>query len=81
MNGATFTKVCSNETRIDYRGMKFLLVEQARGFGGIGRAIQLYALDGFKREHIKEIGWTRDEVRMHITKRKRYYLCRLNYSP
>ena len=61
MNGATFTKVCSNETRIDYRGMKFLLVEQYRGSGGMGRAIQLYALDGFKRQHLKEMGWTKDD--------------------
>mgnify|MGYP003330611102 FL=1 len=73
MNGATFTKVCSNETRIDYRGMKFLLVEQDRGSGGMGRAIQLYALDGFKREHIKEIGWTRDDNAVGMRSSDAYY--------
>jgi hypothetical protein len=59
--GATFTKVSDNETRIDYKDKKFLLVEQPRGVYSIGRAIQLYTLDGFKREHLKEMGWTRDD--------------------
>ena len=73
MNGATFTKVSNNETRLDYRGMKFLLVEQTRGVYSIGRAIQLYALDGFKREHIKEIGWTRDDNALGMRSSDAYY--------
>ena len=73
MNGATFTKVSNNETRLDYKGMKFLLVEQTRGVYSIGRAIQLYALDGFKREHIKEIGWTRDDNALGMRSSDAYY--------
>ena len=56
-----FTQVSPSEVRVDYRGIKFLLVEQDRGIYGKGRAIQLYQLDGLIKTHIKEIGWTKSD--------------------
>ena len=56
-----FTQVSPSEVRVDYRGIKFLLVEQDRGIYGKGRAIQLYQLDGLIKAHIKEIGWTQSD--------------------
>jgi hypothetical protein len=56
-----FTTVSSNEVRLDYKGNKFMLVEQNRGVYGIGRAIQLYLMEGFEKKHIKEIGWTKGD--------------------
>jgi hypothetical protein len=61
MSTPIFKSVDNTETRLDYKGHKFLLVEQNRGVYGMGRAIQLYQLDGLKKEHIKEIGWTRGD--------------------
>lgn len=56
-----FTKVSDNEYKFEYKGHKFLLKENDRGVYGIGRAIQLYQLDGLKKEHIKEICWTKSD--------------------
>jgi hypothetical protein len=61
MKKPKFTQIAPNEIRIDYRGHKFMLVERTRGVYGIGRAIQLYLLEGFDKKHIKEIGWTRSD--------------------
>jgi hypothetical protein len=61
MTQAKFTTIDSAETRLDYKGHKFLLREQSRGFYGAGMAIQLYQLDGLKKTHIKEIGWTKSD--------------------
>ena len=56
-----FTVISETENRIDYKGIKFLLVEQSRGVYGTGRSIQLYQMDGLKKTHIKEIGWTKTD--------------------
>jgi len=56
-----FLKVDQNETRLDYKGYKFLLIEQDRGVYSAGKAIQLYQLDGVIKKHVKEIGWTKDD--------------------
>ena len=56
-----FTQVSPSEVRVDYRGIKFLLIERDRGVYGAGRAIQLYQLDGLIKTHIKEIGWTKSD--------------------
>ena len=61
MNTPKFTHIDDSEVRLDYRDHKFLLVEQRRGCLSIGRAVQLYQLDGLKKEHIKELGWTRSD--------------------
>ncbi len=61
MSKATFTRIDSTETRLDYKGIKFLLKENSRGVYGIGSAVQLYQMDGLKKEHIKEIGWTKSD--------------------
>ena len=61
MKKAKFTTISPNETRIDYKGHKFLLIEQNRGFYGAGRAVQLYLLEGFEKKHLKEIGWTKSD--------------------
>ena len=56
-----FTKISDNEIKFEYKGHKFLLVEQDRGFYSMGRAVQLYEVNGLKREHLKEIAWTKDD--------------------
>jgi hypothetical protein len=63
-----FTQVSSNEIKLelthDYLTQcdrSFILVEQNRGVYSIGRAVQLYQLDGLKKEHIKELAWTKDD--------------------
>jgi hypothetical protein len=61
MEKAKFTKVSENETRLDYKGNKFMLVEQDRGVYSSGRAIQLYLMKGFDKQHIKELGWTKSD--------------------
>ena len=61
MEKAKFTTISSNETRLDYKGNKFMLIEQNRGVYGMGRAIQLYLMKGFEKEHLKEIGWTKSD--------------------
>ena len=61
MEKAKFTKVSENETRLDYRGHKFMLVEQRRGVYSGGRAIQLYLMEGFDKKHLKELGWTKSD--------------------
>jgi hypothetical protein len=61
MTQPKFTTVDSSETRLDYKSYKFLLKEQSRGFYGAGKAIQLFQLDGLKKTHIKEIGWTKSD--------------------
>ena len=61
MSKPIFKQIDSRETRLDYKGHKFLLIEQNRGVYGMGSAIQLYQLNGLKKEHIKEIGWTKSD--------------------
>jgi hypothetical protein len=61
MKSAKFTQISPSETRLDYEGNKFLLVEQSRGVYGAGRAIQLYLVHGFERKHLKELGWTKSD--------------------
>lgn len=61
MNTPKFTHIDDSEVRLDYKNHKFLLVEQRRGCLSIGRAVQLYQLDGLKKEHIKELGWTKSD--------------------
>lgn len=56
-----FTKVSENEIKFEYKGYRFLLIESDRGVYGIGKAVQLYQLDALKKEHIKEIAWTKDD--------------------
>lgn len=58
---AKFTQVSTNEVRLDYKDNKFMLVEQNRGVYGMGRAVQLYLMDGFEKKHIKEMGWTKGD--------------------
>lgn len=53
-----FTKVAPNEVKIEYKGNKFVLIEDKRGVYGLGRAIQLYQLKDFDKTHLKEVGWT-----------------------
>lgn len=56
-----FKKVSENEYSFEYKGYKLLLVEKDRGVYGIGRAVQLYKLEGLKKHHLKEIGWTKKD--------------------
>jgi len=61
MSKIEFKKISSNEVKFEYKGKKFLLGEKDRGVYGMGRAVQLYLLDGFDRKHIKEMGWTQSD--------------------
>ena len=56
-----FNKVSPNEFVFEYKGNKFMLVENDRGVFGIGKAIQLYQLNGLLKTHIKEVGWTKSD--------------------
>ena len=59
-----FARASANEMKMNYRDLKFLLVEKDRGVYGAGRAVQLYRLDGLDKVHIKEIGWTKSDNNM-----------------
>lgn len=61
MTKPIFKTIDSNETRLDYKGHKFLLIEQSRGVYGMGRSIQLYQMEGLKKQHVKELGWTKTD--------------------
>lgn len=61
MKRPKFTVISQNEIRLDYKDLKFMLVEQKRGVYSIGRAVQLYQMDGFQKTHIKELGWTKTD--------------------
>ena len=56
-----FSKIADKEMRLDYKGMKFLLIQQKRGVYSNGAAVQLYSLDGVKKEHVKELGWVKGD--------------------
>ena len=54
-------RIDASTVKIATKTESFLLIEQSRGVYGSGKAIQLYHLNGIKQEHVKEIGWTRDD--------------------
>jgi hypothetical protein len=56
-----FTRVSGNEIKLEFDNSRFLLIEDRRGVYSIGKAVQLYQLDGLKKEHIKELAWTRSD--------------------
>lgn len=57
-----FTQLSVDEVKINYRGMKFLLIEGDRGFYGAGRAIHLYKLeDNLDKKLMVEVGWTQTD--------------------
>jgi hypothetical protein len=56
-----FTKIDESETLLEYKNYRFMLVERSRGVFGLGKAVQLYRLDGFDKKHIKELGWTKSD--------------------
>ena len=61
MKKPNFTSVAPNEVKISYKGFNFLLKENSRGVYGLGRAIQLYQLNGLEKVHIKEVCWTKSD--------------------
>lgn len=63
---AKYTQICGNEYKLQYSSKfgittTFLLIEQRQGKNGYGKVMALYYLDGFKREFIKNIGWTKTD--------------------
>lgn len=56
-----FTRISDNEIKFSYENYNFLLVEQKRGVYSIGKAVQLYQLDGLEKKHIKEMAWTQSD--------------------
>lgn len=67
-----FEQVSRTEVKFNFKERKFLLVEKDRGVYGIGRAIQLYQLDGLSKTHVKEIGWTKSDNHSGMTKADSY---------
>lgn len=53
-----FAQISDNEIKFKFKDHTFLLVEQKRGVYSMGKAVQLYQLDGLKKEHVKELAWT-----------------------
>lgn len=72
-----FVTVSPTETKFSFGGYKFMLIEQSRGVYGIGRAVQLYQLDGVKKDHVKEIGWTKGDNHGGMDKSDAYENTRL----
>jgi len=72
-----FLKISDNEIKFKYKDYTFLLVEQSRGVYSIGKAVQLYQLDGLKKEHIKELAWTKSDNHGTMEKSEAYYKSRL----
>ena len=56
-----FTQISGIEIKFKYKDYNFLLVEQKRGVYSIGKAVQLYQLDGLERKHVKEMAWTESD--------------------
>ena len=72
-----FSRISDNEIKFSYKKYNFLLVEQSRGVFGAGKAVQLYQLDGVKKEHIKEMAWTQSDNNRGMEKSEAYYNTRL----
>lgn len=72
-----FIQVSLNEVKFEYKGYKFLLVEQDRGVYSAGKAVQLYQTDGLDRKHIKEMGWTKSDNHGGMEKSDAHYKSRL----
>ena len=68
-----FTQISHNEIKFKYKNYNFLLVEQDRGVWGAGKAVQLYQLDGVKKEHVKELAWTQTDNNGGMEKSDAYY--------
>lgn len=68
-----FTQVSDNEIKFKYKDFNFLLVEQKRGVYGAGRGVQLYQLDGLKKEHVKELAWTQTDNNRGMEESDAYY--------
>jgi hypothetical protein len=68
-----FTQISNNEIKFKYKDYNFLLIEQKRGVYGAGKAVQLYQLDGVKKEHIKELAWTEDDGYGSMKESDAYY--------
>ena len=56
-----YTKLSSFETKFEQKGHTFILKEMNIGVYGAGRAVQLYQLDGLKKNRIVCVGWTRSD--------------------
>ena len=63
-----FEQVSRNEVKFTFKEKRFLLLEKDRGVYGIGRAVQLYELDGLNKTHVKEIGWTKSDNHSGMSK-------------
>ena len=56
-----FVQLSNFEMKFEYKGHTFILLEQSIGFYGAGRSVQLFQLDGFKKTHIVNVGWTKPD--------------------
>jgi hypothetical protein len=67
-----FTQISENEIKFKYKDYNFLLIEQSRGVYSIGKAVQLYQLDGLDRKHIKEMAWKETDNHRSMEKSEAY---------
>lgn len=72
-----FITISDNEIKFKHKDYTFLLVEQKRGVYGAGKAVQLYQLEGIKKEHVKELAWTQSDNNRGMEKSEAYYKSRL----
>jgi len=77
MKQPKFIQISPNEIKFEAKGYTFLLVEQNRGVYSLGRAVQLYQLDGLDKKHIKELAWTRSDNHGGMEKSDAHYKSRL----
>jgi hypothetical protein len=61
MKTPKFEQISQNEIKFTYEGNKFILEEKKVGVYGLGRCVNLYQLDGLKKEFIKCIAWTKTD--------------------
>jgi len=68
-----FTRISGNEIKFKYKDYNFLLIEQSRGVYSMGKAVQLYQLDGLEKKHIKEMAWTLSDNHRGMEESEAYY--------
>jgi hypothetical protein len=56
-----FKQIGQNEFKFSFAKTKFILAEKSVGVYGLGTCVSLYQLNGFKKEFLKCIGWTKSD--------------------
>jgi len=56
-----FTMISQNESKFEFKGLKFVLEEKKVGVYGLGRCVSIYQLDGVTKTFVKTVGWTKTD--------------------